>query len=54
MNPAVLRQQLGHSSVSMTARYTGKVSSVNIKAEFARLNGPRIVVLENKENASAA
>ena len=25
MNPAVLRQQMGHSSAVMTARYTGEI-----------------------------
>jgi integrase len=54
MNGAVLRQQMGHSSESMTARYTGEIPLEQIRADFSRLNGPRNVVSENKENREVA
>jgi integrase len=54
MNPAVLRQMMGHSSAAMTGLYTGEVPIEQIRADFSRRNGPRIVVSENKENEAAA
>lgn len=54
MNGAVLRQQMGHSSESMTARYTGEIPIEQVQADFSRLLGPRIVVSENKENEASA
>jgi integrase len=54
VNPAVHRQMMGHSSSAMTARYSGEIPVEQIQADFSRRNGPRIVVSENKENASAA
>jgi integrase len=54
VEPAVLRQQMGHSSSSMTERYTGLLPLADIQAAFSRLNGPRIVVSENKENVAVA
>jgi integrase len=53
MNGAVLRQMMGHSGPSMTARYSGQLSVEQIRADFSRRNGPKIVVSENNENASA-
>jgi integrase len=50
MNPAVLRQQMGHSSAAMTARYTGEIPLVQVRAAFSILNGNKIDVLENTEN----
>jgi integrase len=47
MNPAVLRQQMGHSTAAMTARYTGEIPIEEIRAAFSTNNGPQIVVLEN-------
>jgi integrase len=52
LNPAVLRQQMGHSSATMTARYTGEVPMEQVKAAFT--NGTKIVVLEHMENEAAA
>jgi integrase len=52
LNPAVLRQQMGHSSSAMTARYTGEIPIEQVRAAFS--NGPKIVVLENTENEAAA
>jgi integrase len=54
MNPAVLRQMMGHSSAAMTMRYSGEVSLAQIEADFARRNGPKIVVMENRENEAVA
>jgi integrase len=34
MNPAVLRQQMGDSSATMTARYTGEIPLYQIRAAF--------------------
>lgn len=48
MNLAVLRQQMGHSSHSMTVRYTGEIPLEQVKLSFG--NGNKIVVLENMEN----
>lgn len=49
MNPAVLRQQMGHSTAAMTARYTGEIPIEQVRAAFSINNGPTIVVLENGE-----
>jgi integrase len=54
VNPAVHRQMMGHSSAAMTALYSKRISIEQIKADFSRRNGPRIVVLENKENRRIA
>jgi integrase len=50
LNPAVLRQQMGHSSYAMTARYTGEIPTEQVQAAFSVKNGRKIVVLENMEN----
>jgi integrase len=44
MNPAVLRQQMGHSSAVMTARYTGEIPLEQVRAAFSKME------LENMEN----
>ena len=44
MNPAVLRQQMGHSSAAMTARYTGEIPLELVRAAFSSM------VMENMEN----
>jgi len=59
LNPAVLRQQMGHSSAAMTARYTGEIPLRDVQAAFQKVqnnsrSGNRIVVLENMENELAA
>jgi integrase len=54
MNPAVLRQQMGHSSSAMTARYTGEIPIEQIRASFSKQFGNKIVVLENMENEAVA
>jgi len=35
MNAAVLRQQMGHSSAAMTARYTGQIPLEDVRAAFS-------------------
>jgi acetyl/propionyl-CoA carboxylase alpha subunit len=54
MNPAVLRQRMGHSSCAMTARYTGEIPIEQVRAGFSMKFGNQIVVLENMENEAAA
>jgi site-specific recombinase XerD len=54
INPAVLRQQMGHTSSAMTARYTGKIPLEQVRAEFSCKFGNKIDVLENMENEEAA
>ena len=49
MNPAVQQNMMGHSSPAMTDLYSGELSLTQIRADFARRNGPKIVVMENKE-----
>jgi hypothetical protein len=51
MNPAVLRQQMGHSSASMTARYTGEIPLKLVREAFSSL---KTRLLENMENELTA
>ncbi|HEV2196018.1 MAG TPA: hypothetical protein VGR55_10580 [Candidatus Acidoferrum sp.] len=44
MNPAVLRQLMGHSSDVMTARYTGEIPLEQVRASLSSME------LENMEN----
>ena len=37
LNPAVLRQQMGHSSAGMTARYTGEIPLAQVRQAFSDL-----------------
>jgi hypothetical protein len=53
-NPAVIRQQMGHSSASMTALYTDEIPLDEIRSEFSSKFGNKIVILEKMENDSAA
>jgi integrase len=54
INPAVIRQQMGHTSAAMTARYSGEIPLDRVQAEFSAKTGNQIVVLENMENEAAA
>jgi len=54
INPAVIRQQMGHTSSTMTALYTGEIPIAQVQAEFSSKFGNEIVVLENMENEAAA
>jgi integrase len=44
VNPAVLRQQTGHSSAVMTARYTGEIPLEQVRTAFSSME------LKNMEN----
>lgn len=46
----MIRQQMGHTSAAMTARYSGEIPLDQIKAEFSSKFGNKIDVLENIEN----
>jgi integrase len=52
--PAVIRQQMGHTSATMTRLYTGEIPLEDVQAAFSIKNGTKIVVLENMENEAAA
>lgn len=49
INPAVIRQQMGHASAAMTARYTGEIPLEQIRSEFSSKFGSNTELLENKE-----
>ncbi len=51
LNPAVHRQQMGHSSAAMTARYTGEIPLQHVRQAFSGLKTRQ---LENMENEVAA
>lgn len=54
INPAVIRQQMGHTSAAMTQLYTGEIPPEDVVAAFSMKFGTEIVVLENIENEAAA
>jgi len=56
LNPAVLRQQMGHSSATMTARYTGQIPMSLVRSAFSKkpISGSQTLELENMENEVAA
>jgi integrase len=59
LNPAVIRQQMGHSPERMTTHYTGQIPLEEVRAAFSKVqisskSGNKIVVLENVENEPAA
>jgi len=54
INPAVIRQQMGHTSSTMTARYTGEIPLEQVRTEFSIKFGDKIDVMENMENEVAA
>jgi hypothetical protein len=54
LNPAVLRQQMGHSSATMTGLYTGEIPMALVRNAFSSKTGTKNVVLENMENEVAA
>src|SRR6266480_3753225 len=53
INPAVIRQQMGHTSSAMTARYTGEIPLEQIRIEFSTKFGNKIDILEKMENEVA-
>jgi integrase len=42
VNPAVIRQQMGHASTAMTALYTGEIPLEDVRSEFRQKFGPTI------------
>lgn len=52
MNPAVLRQQMGHSSAVMTARYTGEIPLEQVRA-FSSMELENMELLENGRSVRA-
>jgi integrase len=54
INPAVIRQQMGHTSATMTQLYSGEIPPEDVAAAFSMKFGTEIVVLENMENEAAA
>jgi integrase len=52
--PAVIRQQMAHTSAAMTKRYTGETPLDQIKAEFSSKFGSKIEVLENNGKQNSA
>ena len=54
INPAVIRQQMGHTAATMTRLYTGELPLEDVAAAFSMKFGNQIVVLENMENEVAA
>ena len=50
----MIRQQMGHTSATMTARYTGEIPLDQIRAELSSEFGNKINVLENigKQNSA--
>jgi integrase len=54
INPAVIRQQMGHSSERMTALYSGEIPLDQVRAAFSSKTGNEIVVLEKMENEAVA
>jgi integrase len=40
LNPAVLRQQMGHSSAAMTARHTREIPLQQVRTAFSQLKDP--------------
>jgi len=49
VNPAVIRQQMGHTSAAMTALYTGEIPLDQVRAEFSKTFGSKIELLEKTE-----
>jgi integrase len=57
INPAVIRQQMGHTTAAMTRLYTGEIPIEHVEAEFSLKFGsifPILGNMENMENEAAA
>ncbi|HEV7514554.1 MAG TPA: hypothetical protein VGO27_22865 [Candidatus Acidoferrum sp.] len=52
--PAVIRQQMGHTTAAMTSLYSGEIPIEQVKAEFSMKNRLGVVQLEKMENEAAA
>ena len=54
INPAIIRQQMGHTTAAMTRLYSGEIPNADVEAEFSMKFGNKIDVLEKMENEVAA
>jgi integrase len=54
INPAVIRQQMGHTSATMTQLYSGEIPPEDVAAAFSIRFGNKIDVLEIMETEAAA
>jgi hypothetical protein len=53
MNPVVLlRQQMGHSSAVMTARYTGEIPLDKVQEAFSKMEWENIEVIGKRPNCT--
>ena len=51
--PAVIRQQMGHTSAAMTRLYSGRIPIEHVRAAFSTKNRSSVVELENMENVGS-
>src|SRR5262245_23818034 len=49
LNPAVIRQQMGHSSATMTALYTGEIPLNEVRPAFSKVKNGILEKMENEE-----
>lgn len=54
MNPAVLRQQMGHSSAVMTARYTGEIPLDKVQEAFSKMELENIGVIGKRPRCTGS
>jgi integrase len=52
--PAVIRQQMGHTSAAMTRLYSGRIPDEQVEAAFSMRNRSSVVQLEKMENEAAS
>jgi hypothetical protein len=52
--PAVIRQQMGHTSAAMTRLYSGMIPMEQVQAAFSMKNRSSVVQMEKMENGAAA
>lgn len=52
--PAVIRQQMGHTSAAMTRLYSGRIPDDQVEAAFSMKNRSSVVQMEKMENEAAA
>jgi integrase len=52
--PAVIRQQMGHTTAAMTRLYSGEIPIEQVRAAFSTKKQASVVELENMENENAA
>jgi hypothetical protein len=52
MNPAVLRQQMGHSSAVMKARYTGEIPLDKMQDAFSKMELENMEVIGKRQRCT--